>query len=105
MADRNFKTWRVSLPEDSPVLSDLFEYGREMGTPPGETTRIILTEWSRAMRGRNPFGATMMPQMMSAPQAPIETPKPKESPTDVERERAKSRGKRFATRTLGLDDD
>lgn len=98
------KTWKVSLPEDSPVLKDLLKYGSEMGMQPAETTRVILTEWSRAMRGLNPFG-TMLPNI---PSAPVQVTKTEEPPADTGREKAKVRevrGANFAKRSMHLDDD
>lgn len=98
----NLKTWKVSLPEDSPVLTDLLEYGREMGMQPAEVTRVILTEWSRAMRGRNPFAATMAPHTIHTPPEPSPI---KKSEADAEREKAKTRFAKFGKATAGLDDD
>jgi hypothetical protein len=93
------RTWKTSLPEDSPVLKDLLELGREMGMQPAETTRVILTEWSRALRGRSPFSGSFIPQMVA--QAP--TPPARDMPKKNERQQAKERGTRFAG-TLDLDD-
>jgi hypothetical protein len=98
------KTWKVSLPEDSPVLKDVLEYGSEMGMQPAETTRVILTEWSRAMRGRNPFGG-VQPHMMSAAQVQVTPEQPKEPRAFAGQEKAKTRGTSFAKRTMRLDDD
>jgi hypothetical protein len=87
------KTMKVVLPEESPVWRDLVEYGREMGMQPAETTRVILAEWSRAMRGRTPFGA-MMPQFSQMPAPTSDPGVPNKRNASVERERAK--GARFA---------
>ena len=106
MASRdNLKTVRVSLPEDSPVWSDLLELGQEMGLQPSEAARVALTEWSRALRGRIAIGGGV-PQYALPPQAPVPVPVEtnKANGSREEAERTKARVTRLGG-GVKLDDD
>jgi hypothetical protein len=108
MPRANFKTWKMGLPEDSEAWQDLLAYGRELGMQPAETARVILVEWSQARRGHMSLGCAMPELVRSVPQTPVRegtgVSRSKRSEKDDARERAKTRGARFAG-ALDLDDD
>ncbi len=91
----HLKILRVSLPEDSPALADLLDYGRQLGTDLPETTLRVLREWSQAMRGQVVLGPHCVPTFAQT------TSRYEQQWGRTERERAKAGDARSGRRLKG----
>src|SRR5258708_1808340 len=88
---------QLVLDKDSEICIDLHEWARKRGLTPAQANRVILADWSDALRGKpNPFAMARSATLLQNGQHPLPEPEPEESPEErARREAALEAAKQF----------